>query len=84
MNEVESSDFTEIRSREVAAKLISLGVSRTKAIELVHRYSTEEIERQIDWLPYRAARTPASLLIAAIEKDYEAPSLWDAQQNPKR
>ncbi len=68
---------------QLTRRLIAHGVSRTKAIELVTRFSEEEIERQIDWLPYRAAKAPAPLLIAAIEKNYQAPSLWQAQQHPK-
>ena len=72
----------EIREH-LASQLIVHSISRTKAIELVNRFSKEEIERQITWLPYRAAKTRASLLIAAIENNYEPPSLWQAQQHPK-
>lgn len=76
--------FDERSAKErVIGQLLEHGVSRTKAIELVSRFKLRDIERQIGWLPYRAARSKASILIAAIEHDYDAPSLWQAQQNPK-
>ena len=33
-----------------------------------------EIQKQLRWLPFRAARRPASLLISAIEHDYDSPA----------
>lgn len=64
-----------MNEQELMHKLVELGVSHHKAVELVNRFEERQILRQIAWLPYRQAKKPASLLIAAVEGDFEAPSL---------
>jgi len=51
--------------------LVQVGVSLRKAQSLVNRFPALRITRQLDWLPFRAARRPASMIIAAIENDYD-------------
>ncbi len=58
---------------ELVLELAHLGVGLRKARSLVDEYPAERIERQLKWLPLRAARRPASLLISAIENDYDPP-----------
>jgi hypothetical protein len=58
-------------------ELIEVGIGRRKAESLVAHHPVELIRRQLDWLPMRAARRPASLLISAIERDYDAPVYAD-------
>jgi len=53
--------------------LVEVGIGVRKAESLVTKYPEELIRKQLCWLPYRAARRPASLLIVAIEHNYEAP-----------
>lgn len=73
-------------ARDQATKeLIRCGVSRRKAVELVARFPLERIKRQISFLPHRQARRPASLLIVAIENDFEEPEglKWQRRQGPQ-
>lgn len=57
--------------------LVEVGVSVRKAENLVKRFPALRIQRQLDWLPYRSARRPASMIIAAIENDYDEPAYAD-------
>ena len=59
---------------QLILELVEVGVGVRKAENLVTRFPEELIRRQLQWLPLRAARRPASLLIVAIEHDYEAPA----------
>lgn len=58
---------------QLVLELVEVGIGLRKAGSLVNQYPMELIRRQLDWLPLRAARRPASLLIAAIEQDYDPP-----------
>lgn len=62
---------------QLVLELVQVGISLRKAESLVKKHPTDLIRRQLDWLPLRAARRPASLLIAAIERDFEAPAYAD-------
>lgn len=64
-------------SEELVLELVHLGVGLRKARNLVEKYPAELIRRQLEWLPLRSARRPASLLIAAIERDFDAPVYAD-------
>jgi hypothetical protein len=68
------------RLRELKAKLQLCGVNRLKSEQLVTLYPLERIEHQIDWLPYRHAKTPSRYLIAAIEHNYGIPTALHKQQ----
>ncbi len=61
-------------SEALTLELVEVGIALRKARNLVDSYPSERIRRQLDWLKYRAAKRPASLLIAAIEHDYDAPA----------
>lgn len=54
--------------------LVEVGVPSHRADELLDLYPPERIERQLRWLPLRAARTPVAYLLGAIERDYAPPS----------
>ena len=58
---------------ELVLELVHVGIGLRKAQNLVDHYPANLIERQLRWLPQRAARRPASLLIAAIEHNYDPP-----------
>lgn len=62
------------RQDQLVLKLIEIGVSNRKAENMVHHFPPERIQRQLDWLPHRSARRPASMIIAAIENDYDEPA----------
>lgn len=59
--------------RDTILRLCAYGISEDEAAHLVATYPLERIERQILWMGYRQARTPARFLIAAIRNDYDAP-----------
>lgn len=68
-----------MNENELLGKLVEAGLSSRKALEIVNRFDQDRILRQVHWLPYRNARVPASLLVSAIEQDYEPPSLLAAE-----
>ena len=53
--------------------LIQAGLYPEQADELLGEYDHERIGRQLAWLPYRGARSPAGMLMAAIRGAYEMP-----------
>ena len=71
-----SSDPTLVK---LAVRLQELGVSGTRIVELLSKYPPEEIERQLDWLPYRKAKRPEAFVIDAIRNNYSAPKEIYAQ-----
>src|SRR5579872_2626121 len=58
---------------EVRAKLQLLGLAGDQADSTLSRFNLEEIQQQIEWLPYHNAKKPAALLVAAIEGNYDEP-----------
>lgn len=54
-------------------ELRQVGLLPDQVNELLARFDTVRIRRQLMWLPYRPARNRAGLLLAAIKDDYEAP-----------
>ncbi len=60
-------------AEELILELVHVGVGLRKAQSLVDRYPAKHIGQQLEWLSLRAPRRPASLLIAAIENNYDAP-----------
>jgi hypothetical protein len=61
-------------------RLLAVGVSHAVALHLVRDYPIGEVSAQLDWLPYRAAKNPARLVVAAIENDYDAPAATAARR----
>jgi hypothetical protein len=63
--------------QEVAELLLQAGLQVEQAEALLAGYDLVRIRRQLMWLPYRRAKNPAGMLLAAIKDDYEAPpALW--------
>jgi len=54
-------------------RLLRFGLLPEQADALLAQHPAEEIQQQLDWLPYRKARKPGPLLIAAIENRYTEP-----------
>lgn len=61
------------RKTEIAIQLYRLGVSRDGVIDLLSQYTEEEIQRQLDYLPYRRAKRKEAFIVEAIRKDYSPP-----------
>lgn len=68
------------RMVRLAGRLIQLGVSSSQIQKLL-LHDLDLVERQLDWLPFRSARKRASLIVAAIEHDYEAPANWEVHED---
>jgi hypothetical protein len=55
-------------------KLVSIGFTAKTATKLIREHSRQDIEGQMAWLPHRSpARSPAGLLLRAIEQRWPAP-----------
>lgn len=59
--------------RTLYDKLSEQGVSKTQAVDVLGRFDLAVVRRQLEWMPYRAAKNPSRYLQAAIENNYEAP-----------
>jgi hypothetical protein len=69
----------QARMIRLAHELLSLGVSGNQVPKLLMQ-DLDLVEKQLLWLPYRSARKKASLIVSAIENDYEAPANLDAHE----
>lgn len=58
---------------EVRQMLLQAGLQDEQADALLSGYDLVRIRRQLMWLPYRRAKNPAGMLLAAVKDDYEAP-----------
>ncbi len=59
--------------RQAYGQLTTLGLSKEQALDALGRFDLSRIQRQIEWLPLRQAKSPSRFLLAAIEGDYEPP-----------
>ena len=59
--------------RRAFAAMASLGVPREQALDLLARFPLEAVERQLEWIGLRRAKSPGRYLVAAVENDYDAP-----------
>lgn len=59
--------------RALRNDLLGVGLEAAQADDLIARFDSIRIRRQLAWLPYRPVRNRAGFLIAAIKDDYEAP-----------
>ncbi len=61
------------RATKLALELMKLGISELGVTELLSGYPFQEIERQLDFLPYRRAKRPGAFLIEAVRNKYSPP-----------
>ena len=59
--------------RHAKERLIKHGVEPLVADDLVRRYGRDRVARQIAYLSFRKAKTPAKVLVSAIAGDWEPP-----------
>jgi len=69
-----SIETPQERLERLAAGLISAGVSMRQTQRLLSQHDLDNVEQQLAWINYRAARKKASLLVTAIDQAYEAPA----------
>lgn len=65
--------------RQAYERLTNLGLPKEQVVDLLARFDTDRIERQIKWLPHRNAKNQARYLVAAIENEYDEPLSLRAQ-----
>lgn len=68
---------------KVREALIVAGLMTQQADALLDSYDVPRIERQLEWLPLREARSPVGFLLSAIKNDYEAPPGWKPETPEK-
>lgn len=61
------------RATKIAYDLLKLGVSNTGVQELLVNYPYDQIERQIQFLPFRKAKRPEAFIIEAVRRNYSPP-----------
>lgn len=70
---------------QIRRKLLAVaGLMREQVDLLLERYPHERIERQLEWLPHRNAKSPARFLMAAVENDYDPPPVVRLQRDAAR
>lgn len=58
---------------EAYRALVALGVPRDTALGLLNEHPLESVQRQLQWLPERGAKSPARFIVAAVREDYGEP-----------
>lgn len=71
------------RMVQVAMRLQLLGVSKAGVQELLG-YPLDDVERQLNYLPYRKAKRPEAFIIEAVRNSYSPPKelFYAAPQTP--
>jgi plasmid replication initiation protein len=62
-----------VEHEEIVRKLIDLGVAEPVAVELALA-DPAGVEEQLGYLPHRAARDPAALIVTAVREQWPAPA----------
>jgi hypothetical protein len=65
--------MSQERATEIALQLLRLGVSKAGVEGLMRDYPYDEIERQLNYLPYRKAKRPDAFIVEAVRRNYSAP-----------
>lgn len=60
--------------KQLATRLLWLGVDGRTVERLLASYEPDRVERQLDWLGARRPKSPAALIVAAIDADYPPPT----------
>ncbi len=73
------------RPNQIALQMHSLGVSRKAIIDILSIYPYDQIEAQLEYLPFRKARRPEAFIVDAIRYNYSAPKeFFYAKNKAKR
>jgi len=77
------TNLTQDPTYELRQTLLLLGVPADQADTLLAHFDADRIRRQIEWLPFRRAKSPARLLVASIYNDYEPPAVLHERPVPQ-
>ena len=72
--------FLTQRKNEISKKLTDIGVAPEMIVKLFAKAGIEEIERQIEWLPYRKSSNPAGILVSAIRSRWIMPVEYERER----
>lgn len=61
------------RMIQAALQLMKLGVSKSGVENLLNFHELDDIEKQLEYLPFRKAKRPEAFIVQAIRKRYSAP-----------
>lgn len=61
------------RQTELAVSLMRLGVSQEVVVDLLVQHPLDQIEAQLQYLPYRRAKRKEAFIVEAIRKNYSPP-----------
>lgn len=78
LNQKEEKPKPVVKDNDSTANLIArlqkLGITKDKAVELLANHLYENVEKQVEWLPYRESiKNPAGALIRAVEQNWPEP-----------
>lgn len=59
--------------QDLFQKMTAQGMSKEQTLDVLARFPVAEVQRQVEWLPLRNAKSPSRFLLAAIEGDYDPP-----------
>jgi hypothetical protein len=68
------------RKNETFRRLTGIGVAPEMITKLFDEADIDEIERQIEWLPYRKSDNPAGILVAAIRGQWIMPPEYEQKR----
>lgn len=60
------------RAVQLAGRLLQLGLTHTAVVEMLS-FPLDDLEAQLNWLPYRKAKRPGAFLINAVRRNYSPP-----------
>lgn len=60
------------RAVQLAGKLLQLGLTHAAVAEMLS-FPLDDLEAQLNWLPYRKAKRPGAFLINAVRRNYSPP-----------
>lgn len=61
------------RATQIAYHLLKMGVSHKGVQELLMGYPYDQIEKQLEYLPYRKAKRPEAFIMDAVRNNYSPP-----------
>ena len=68
------------RKNETFRKLTDIGVASEMIIKLFGEADIDEVERQIEWLPYRKSDNPAGVIVSAIHNHWVMPLEYEQKR----
>lgn len=61
------------KQTDLAVSLMRLGVSQEVVVDLLVQHPLDQIEAQLQYLPYRRAKRKEAFIVEAIRKNYSPP-----------